>query len=344
MSNTRIKYNLSQVIWKYWYSKLSSGEHGTLYQLRNKISRTNVVTKPFKNYNACDDFFQVIMNSHIIAATLTMLEMKSADDTPSDSNVPNALNVWMESTDTRKEILRKICKKMLDTHVSFSFNSVDTKTTKDNVREYGRQLLGLGLFYLEYSDAIRQGDGRRLLRCWRYLLPVFKASGRRNYSCEVVNMLYQHLYQLSPRLSSQLLWSRFINVHGRPGKNIPADLHMEHLNRLVKEAMKNLGANKTEKACERIGKALGTIRPVLHQFDDQISLLCPSGVHHISSMEKDTKIIVKELMRNTVFKTVQSRKHKTFPHPKNLLHTKSKDELLSWIITRLESHHLPVII
>jgi len=27
------------------------------------------------------------------------------------------------------------------------------------------------------------------------------------------------------------LWSHTVNVHGKPGKNIPMDLHMEHLNR-----------------------------------------------------------------------------------------------------------------
>ena len=39
------------------------------------------------------------------------------------------------------------------------------------------------------------------------------------------------------------------------------------LNRLVKEAIRNLGANKTENAITRIGRAIGTIAPVLQQFD-----------------------------------------------------------------------------
>ena len=30
----------------------------------------------------------------------------------------------------------------------------------------------------------------------------------------------------------QLLWSRFVNVHGLPGHNIAGDLHMEHLNHI----------------------------------------------------------------------------------------------------------------
>ena len=57
-----------------------------------------------------------------------------------------------------------------------------------------------------------------------------------------------------------------MNVHGLPGKNIPNDLHMEHLNRLVKTALKELGANKTEKAIITIGKILGVIGPVIEML------------------------------------------------------------------------------
>lgn len=66
--------------------------------------------------------------------------------------------------------------------------------------------------------------------------------------------------------SSQLLWSRFINISGCPGK-IPADLHTEHLNRLAKEAIKNSGANNTENAIARVGQPIGTIGPLLQHFD-----------------------------------------------------------------------------
>ena len=39
----------------------------------------------------------------------------------------------------------KTCKQLLVKFVSFSFNTEDSKTTTDEVREYRRQLLGLGL-------------------------------------------------------------------------------------------------------------------------------------------------------------------------------------------------------
>ena len=170
----------------------------------------------------------------------------------------------------------------------------------------------MGCFYLEFSDAVREGDGNRILCCWRYLLPIFLGSGRTNYSCEVLNMLFQHSYALSPRLSAQLLWSRCVHLHGRQGKNIPADLHMEHLNRLVKDAVKNLGANKTEKAITRVGRAIGNIAPVLRTFDEQNHVDVPSGTHKIASYERDRNIIVSELCHINVFNSVPGRSHAPF--------------------------------
>ena len=77
---------------------------------------------------------------------------------------------------------------------------------------------------------------------------------------------------LSPRQAAELIWSHFINTHGKPGHNIPNDLHMEHLNRILKTSIQNLGANKTPNAIINLGKALGTLEPVLANFDEESSL------------------------------------------------------------------------
>lgn len=98
------------------------------------------------------------------------------------------------------------------------------------------------------------------------MLPMFHSSGRKNYAVETLQFLLHHDYLLSEREAAELLWSRFINVHGRPGKNIPNDLHCEHLNRLCKTAVNGLGANKTKECITRIAKAIGTISPVIDKF------------------------------------------------------------------------------
>ena len=53
-----------------------------------------------------------------------------------------------------------------------------------------------------FSDAIKEADGERVLRCWRYLLLIYKGSWRTNYSIEALNLLCQHPFYLTPRQSS----------------------------------------------------------------------------------------------------------------------------------------------
>ena len=88
------------------------------------------------------------------------------------------------------------------------------------------------------------------------MLPMFVASGRKNYALESLNLLLQHDFLLPPRQAAELMWGRFINVHGVPGRNISNDMHMEHLNRIVKHSIDGLGANKTEAAIVKTGKHL----------------------------------------------------------------------------------------
>ena len=102
---------------------------------------------------------------------------------------------------------------------------------------YACELMSFGLLYSEFKDSIREGDGGRVLRCWKFFLPIFKADGKTNYAIEAVTYLAQVSVILSPRLREQLLWSRFINTSGKNGRNISADLHMEHLNRVIKEIL-----------------------------------------------------------------------------------------------------------
>jgi len=72
----------------------------------------------------------------------------------------------------------------------------------------------------------------------------------------------QHDFLLSDCQASELIWTHFINTHGKPGKNIPNDLHCEHLNRLYKTSIKGIGTNKTEKCITRVAKAIGTLDPL----------------------------------------------------------------------------------
>ena len=79
------------------------------------------------------------------------------------------------------------------------------------------------------------------------MLLLFKGSNKTKYSIETFNLLSKYHFIFSGRLSKQLLWSRMVNVHGQPGKNIPMDLNIKHLNRAFKNAIGKLGPNTIDK-------------------------------------------------------------------------------------------------
>lgn len=323
------------MIFRYYFNKKSVAQHGTLYQLRNLLGRTNVVKVPLDDFNACDDFFVLVVKSHIVAAAMQMLGISDVGEIPSSPLYPDLANDWMETAEHRKEVLDQISKDLVDKYVNFSFNSSDdVKSSEDGVFEYAKGLLSLGCFYLEYSDAIREGDGDRDTRCWRYLLPMFYSSGRKNYALESLNLLFQHDYSLSPRQAAELSWSRFVNVHGLPGKNIPNDLHMEHLNRVIKTSLKGLGANKTEKAITTVGEVLGVVGPILDTFDAENNVSHVAGTHRVANINKDMTILLKEL--KTVFSKTPGRQHMSFKKTRDPLHHKTVDEIKEYIMKRIK--------
>ena len=94
---------------------------------------------------------------------------------------------------------------------------------------------------------------------------MFKASNKTKCSVEAFNALVQYQFVFNDRLCDQLLWSS--NVHGKEGKNVPMDLHMEHLSRTFKDAVSSLGPNVVDSSLQRTGKALKGLIDIQQQFD-----------------------------------------------------------------------------
>lgn len=79
------------------------------------------------------------------------------------------------------------------------------------------------------------------------LVPLFKAANWTNYTIEAFSSFTQHAF-FAPTLNSRSAFMVSLYKYTWvPGKNIPCDLHMEHLNRDLKTAIRHLGANKQKK-------------------------------------------------------------------------------------------------
>ncbi len=196
-------------------------------------------------------------------------------------------------------------------------------------------MLTLGLLFFDFKDAVREGDGDQMLLIWKYMLLLFKATGRKNYAIEALTLLSQYHITLPHNLAEQLKWSRFVNVHGLPGHNISCDLHMEHLNKLVKVSIEGLGANKSKKAIKRVAKAIGTLARAMESFDSEVGVVSTSGKHSGKSHLKDLNIIIQQLLECDSFNHRAKRSLTYFPHLKrNLFKTLDEEKLKEWMIER----------
>ena len=245
-----------QVFWKRLYRPTSGTERGTLCQLRNLINRRNVSDKPKSDVNAAEDFVEVITIAHILTAVMSYLEMSELSDIPSSTIVSH--DIWMEEDSVRRKVLLDISNHVVSEHVSlataFSHCSAQGEGT---TYDYASEVLTLGLFIMNFKDAGREGDGEHILVLWKYMMLLFKATQRKNYAIEAFTVLVQVHFILPPNLSEQIKWSRFINVHGLPGHNISADLHMEHLNRLVEDSNRRTRGKQVRKCNQKDSKGSG---------------------------------------------------------------------------------------
>ena len=64
--------------------------------------------------------------------------------------------------------LDSVLEAIVSQYINLSFPSTGSSSRADHVLEYTKETLSLGLLLLEFKDAIREGDGSRVLRCWKY--------------------------------------------------------------------------------------------------------------------------------------------------------------------------------
>ena len=302
------------------------------------------MTDPKKDMNSCEDFFELVTNAHILTAAMQKFEMKKLTDAVPSKLFPVDKDL---SREERLAVLNSAVREIISEFVDISFpgkrksKSKKVPTSCDHVLEYAKETLTMGLMLLEFKDAVREGDGERVIRCWKFLMLFFRASGHTNYTLEALNLLSHYYYLLPPRYAEQMKWNRFVNTQGKRGANISADLHIEHMNRICKEAVNHLGANKTPKAITRIGKVVGVISNTLDNFDKISGVEHGSDKHTRRSDDKDLRLVINELQKSKVFVFSEGRKHGKFPQIRcNMLQSINRSKFDSWMDTNFKKLRL----
>ncbi len=109
-----------------------------------------------------------------------------------------------------------------------------------------------GALVTEIWDAWVEGDGNRVILCWKLFMPHFRSSGCTKYALEATRLQIQ-LQTLSPNFVHQITRHLIVNTRGGHGNNIPCDLYNEHVNKTSQSYYTEHGSKSywavTEKGC-----------------------------------------------------------------------------------------------
>lgn len=212
-----------------------------------------------------------------------------------------------------------------------SLNLVDCK------RQHSEARLSFGFLLMNMLDAVKEGDGERLIRLYKDALLIYKAYGHTQYAYSAFLLSVQLNATLSPRLAHDVTWNRFWNSTGGKGKNIPLDLHLEHLNNFLKSYLKNKGSNLTEGTATRVSRSLGVLKTMMNRADSQLQLSGHSGVHNAPDRQTDIYTLLGVFREVGVFKDQPGRHFSAFPNfNRNILSKMDWENLHKWMRGKLK--------
>ena len=122
-------------------------------------------------------------------------------------------------------------------------------------------------------------------------------------------------------------------MHGRVGRNIPCDLHIEHLNRRLKCVLKNLRSNIQTKSIIRAAKSIGVVDSICVQFEEQTAKLKSHLNHHkVPAADKELKLIVTSLEESPGVFCPTPNRPSAFSFRASLMDNFDQEKFEEWIV------------
>ncbi|CAH3178659.1 unnamed protein product, partial [Porites lobata] len=202
------------------------------------------------------------------------------------------------------------------------YDSINFPTNNDFVTNYSLCLLKYYFIFLDFKDAVKEGNGETIAILHKQLVPHFKAlPGFNNYAIEMLISVVQNSVFLSDAEAHQCIWASTVNWRGGARNNIEIDLLQENRNKSLKKSIKAMGANKTDNAIDRSSHASGGEDKIAENFDVQIQRETQSSSHSHRTTAADEGIVMADLRVIKPFTSVPNTVHESFPdiHPNPLI-------------------------
>jgi hypothetical protein len=227
---------------------------------------------------------------------------------------------------------------MADDQGQVAMQNIEKEDTEDYIYNYHRSKLAFGLLLFEFEDAVKEGDGDRLLNVYKFALLLYKCYGHHKYAYVIFLYLVKVEAVLSQMQAASLKYNRFYSRSGGKGSNISLDLKMEQLNKLLKTLWRGLGANLNEDSAARVANAIESLECIIESVDKDCVLGGRKGHRSKGKNEDTVQKIVNDLMKKETFNYTPGRNgYPSFPQfPAHLLQSLDYRDLHSWMKGHLE--------
>lgn len=173
---------------------------------------------------------------------------------------------------------------------------ITSPEVKDDLHNYVFQFMQWYFVVIQMKDSIKEGDIYRTNIVLKSMIPFFYShSYLSKYLTECVDYILKTEIILPPDLALRVRAASFVNPFGGAGRNQAADLHKEYEVKSLKDLIKGLGANKTEKSIIAVTKAAPTIDTIVKNFDCMVNENTVKTTHKTSSRDGDIQCLLQKL-------------------------------------------------
>ena len=202
----------------------------------------------------------------------------------------------------------------------------------DKVKDYAHYCLEVGLTFHYFTELLKTPDRERILGLLKMMMLQLRGKNTKaKYPREILRMLVQQYSVMGLREACQVLQSCFVNLKGKPGSHIPADLLQEWNVKEGKKHIKHMFSNKTEDNIFRRTAAIPSISAVARNFDSQAGTIIRAKKHAEKSSMDDEQSMMDDLHVIKPFNHTENREYMQFRNiPKSQVQNLDGSKVEQW--------------
>eukprot|EP00112_Aurelia_sp_Birch-Aquarium-sp1_P016473 Seg3738.2 transcript_id=Seg3738.2/GoldUCD/mRNA.D3Y31 product="hypothetical protein" protein_id=Seg3738.2/GoldUCD/D3Y31 len=320
--------NFLGVIWRLLFDKNSSGDIGTLYQAKNFLNAVNCPLDPMNDpdgaYDLLSNYIDALIlscydaiKSKIKTTGLPVEQERICDEIVDEivntfaiteiPEVPNENAYKCKFCGKLYKRIKSYRKHIADKHSEQLPSTSQGQQQEDGALNYTCNALALGLLAKDFVSARKMGDGKRIIRLYKFLLLYFKLESRSKYSYYSLYTIMQAFHLLPPYLAHELVWNRTNNSRGKINSNVENDRTCEHHVKSFKSDCKDFQGKVSSKSIKRASCSYTAMNKLMSTYDTGLSVKHQSGRHSKPDTRNDVKSLAKQYSAHRICQFVPGR-------------------------------------